>query len=79
MGEWISVKDKLPEPNELVLLYCTFHEWNKPNEKWQDITVGRTDKYNNQIYPEHYEEGTNFDVTHWQPLPEPPTIENEPS
>lgn len=58
--EWISVKDRLPEDNKEVLIYCgSYHElgWYESNNKsWRSDFLGCcTD-----------------DVTHWIPLPEPP-------
>ena len=75
--EWISVKDRLPEDDQHVLVYHAedFH-----------ITVG----YFESDYVQYYIEsdGSKFytddgweteiswapkgDVTHWMPLPEPP-------
>lgn len=71
MSNWISVKDRLPEQiNEPLLIvsdgcvYCaTFH----PNycgeiNRWHQINYDRNGYEN---------------VTHWQPLPEPPQIVTE--
>ena len=62
MSEWISVEEEMPEVGERVLV---FHEgvsmhvlfWDERNEEW-------TDDYETFLNPE--------EVTHWQPLPEPP-------
>lgn len=63
--EWISVDEKLPELNEMVLTYgfdkimacgqMTYHKW------WEAIRDGC----------EHVE------ITHWMPLPTPPVTEVE--
>lgn len=68
MSEWISVKDRLPEPGEDVLLYFGNNHGNNMtvggkynlDESWYSITDG-----------EFY---TDCDTTpsHWMPLPEPP-------
>ena len=73
MSEWIRVEDRLPD---------LIHEvddigpvWSMPhvltyNDKTFDCDVG--------FYNQQYEEWTStdnntaLDVTHWQPLPEPP-------
>lgn len=68
MSEWISVKDRLPDDDELVLVYTKDNVMsvcplvianafaNLKNLKvWED---------NNGYYVS--------DVTHWMPLPEPP-------
>lgn len=57
MSEWISVKTKLPENMQLVLIYA-------PLEKELKIRIGCFDSDIN-IY-------NNLQITHWQPLPEPP-------
>lgn len=62
MSEWISVKDRLPENNNPILVYM-------PEEKgWlrYGISIGIID------------DGTDDkdEVTHWMPLPLPPN-ENE--
>lgn len=61
--EWISVKDRLPEVDQGILLY-----WN------DDICTGYLTKYGNDFifcdgFTDDYEK--EF-VTHWMPLPEPP-------
>ncbi|WP_323842598.1 MULTISPECIES: DUF551 domain-containing protein [unclassified Moraxella] len=64
---WISVDDELPKPFEKVLVYV------KTPKK---VIIG-TDSHN----PELLEYGvrhsfvlTEYEVTHWQPLPQPPKI-----
>ncbi len=62
--KWISVKDRLPENREDVLVVAFWHErwnvqwgWYAPNGKvWH---VGLMEK-------------TDYPVSHWMPLPEPP-------
>ena len=81
VGEWISVKDRLPKLEESVLVYG----------------VGRTDGYRNKhtieisyryLYRSHWQLSeeevwaepwdyffVNYKITHWMPLPEPPKEE----
>ena len=59
MDKWISVKDKLPEPWVDVL--C--HHYN------DDIFIGYLSEINGWIDPNGEKD---IEVTHWQPLPEPP-------
>jgi len=66
---WISVKDRLPELGMVVL--CI------DNKKWQSVCF-----YGNYSVDENhkfYKHDLDYyfeleDVTHWQPLPKPPTI-----
>lgn len=74
MSKWISVKDRLPSPNEDVLLVDILG--SSPSEiflGWQ--ATGRW-------FETHYycKEGAshqidNDQITHWMPLPEPPNDE----
>jgi hypothetical protein len=71
MNNWISVKERLPEKDLSVLVYAPHNEFlerkfwvaelveNIDNNKYWDYTDGE--------YMLSFE-----DVTHWQPLPEPP-------
>lgn len=76
--EWISVKDRLPDPYEKVLvrldhwsgvdIYLAFYD---PKRDWCDCGGYFEDGTNNDGEPLTYETvGAN--VTHWIPLPEPP-------
>ena len=67
--EWISVKDRLPENKERILVYgkiifngmaVTSAKYYKKDEFIQDAFVS-----NNK---------TVFGVTNWMPLPEPPKL-----
>lgn len=65
MAEWISVKDRLPENIRSVLVIAK--ELKMPTIAW----------YGNVKNIWHLTErdfckNTNFVVTHWMPLPEPP-------
>ena len=69
MNKWISVKDRLPDHNQYVLIIrCIGGKFFKPNVakfKW------------NKFYPLIKITGLKFNsenITHWMPLPEPPNI-----
>jgi hypothetical protein len=57
-GEWISVKERLPAVGETVLIYYRYHDQ-------QSIVTAR---FVNGGFIGFWD----ADVTHWQPLPEPP-------
>lgn len=68
MSNWISVKDKLPNNSNEVIVFCLD----------DSVTTGKyirvsKDKYlwKSPIYSPYIDNTLN--VTHWQPLPEPPT------
>jgi hypothetical protein len=57
--EWISVEDKMPEPDRLVIVkggVAVFRKWGV----WITMTGRDSGK------------PIQWDVTHWMPLPEPP-------
>ena len=62
MGEWISVKDRLPGVNEDV--------WCWSNKNGGEMFVG----YIGYLTHEWTKNGSLYigEVTHWMPLPEPP-------
>lgn len=65
MSEWISVKDRLPEFGQAVLIYTEYGKYDVcdiARDSDGDIM------WHNFIRPRH----TNGSVTHWQPLPKPP-------
>lgn len=57
--KWISVKDQLPEHNQVCIVWVpslvTIAEYHEHRDEWQ---------YMNRKY--------SRDITHWQPLPEKP-------
>jgi hypothetical protein len=63
MSEWISVKERLPETNELCIVYTEFRALVPAlygNESWIfDEGQGWSEKRLSY-------------VTHWMPLPKPP-------
>ena len=73
-GEWISVEERLPEPNEECLVSARVGDrvvidlgeivkcWN-----------GLTNKYGfTWMITNDWDEGEGCEITHWMPLPEPP-------
>ena len=82
---WISVKDRLPEPGEIVLVHQVY-SW-KQFEDGVAVTVGRLRPTENgrvsywefQYYRPDFRDGTVLDngiicpgneyITHWMPLP----------
>jgi len=73
MSEWISVKDRLPENNDDVLVTdgedCAVLFFHKNDNKWK-YGYGLLEAYN-------YDGGACIEaetqgMTHWMPLPEPP-------
>ena len=62
--DWISVKDRLPEKNKDVLC-CT-------SDKYEQPFIGYRDKYNG-LWCKGRWAYTWGKITHWMPLPAPPT------
>lgn len=77
-AEWVSVKDRLPDPYEKVLVrldhwsgvdtYLAFYDTERG---WCDYGGYFEDGTNNDGEPLTYET-VGVNVTHWIPLPEPP-------
>lgn len=64
MSKWISVKDKLPEPFESVLVHI-------PKEKpLPTVYEGFITNYG-RWYTAYYARSDD-EITHWMPFPEPP-------
>lgn len=68
MDNWISVKDRLPKKQNPVLVYCETEEqsvyiahFDKDLEYWLSEVEYLTQNWCKTL-----------NVTHWQPLPEPP-------
>lgn len=62
MGEWIPIKERLPELYKRVLVKF---KWDKNNERH----IFCLDEYNGELFWENSEGGYCYDsVTHWQPI-----------
>lgn len=83
MSEWISVEDRLPEmagQNVLVYgvnlfgqhhIFMAFQGYGDFNWYTSDVTyMNNRDLGDNRL-------STNWDITHWMPLPEPPENNGE--
>ena len=67
--KWISVKDRLPEDDGLVLVLFTDRYMNiRFKDTYTLANFDNDDGWILEIYPEF----ENPNVTHWMPLPEPP-------
>lgn len=66
MSEWISVNDRLPEENDINGQSREVLAYNG------NYFPARVDYDRNMHWFETVEFETIFNVTHWQPLPEPP-------
>ena len=60
MSEWISVEERLP-PHQMVLAWCG-----------DDYEFAMMIGSEMQIYDGKEWVSTGLEITHWQPLPEPP-------
>ena len=64
-SQWISANDRLPDAGKRVLIGSTVHD-----------VVGKARKgFNCWIICASNDRVPNSEVTHWMPLPEPPTNE----
>ena len=68
-SEWISVEDRLPEPNAHVLLYAFFHNQWQIVKGWHSYCDKKF-----HIVNSDYPSLTDVPVTHWMPLPEAPKM-----
>jgi len=62
--QWISVKDRLPERGDFVLVNTEFGRITVAKKGWESWVF-------NDFYKTSYERISY--VTHWMPLPKPPT------
>ena len=66
--KWISVEDRLPDEDAALLCYDKYHSqirvlcWNKYHHVWDD-----------ESGDDYYTDAVGGKVTHWMPLPTPPT------
>ena len=69
MSEWISVKDRLPEDGQSCIYVIHIpkkNEWKLDYGEWQ--------AKENVFYGEYIDyRDLSWTLTHWMPLPEPPT------
>lgn len=67
-NKWISVKKKLPEYNEIVIVGC---KARRKDERW--VCCGELN-HNGKWYNQFQDSESDAEIypTHWQPLPNPP-------
>lgn len=66
MMDWISIKDRLPNPGERVLAYAI----DDDKLPYLDCNYFEAAHYSGQWYENV--DSCCIHVTHWMPLPEPP-------
>lgn len=71
MDNWISVNDRLPDDDDLVLVSISGKYRNTTFSA--ALELARCTESEGWIV-EAYPEWTNPNITHWQPLPEPPKL-----
>ena len=72
--QWISVKDKLPEPGELVLIWYEYFRYGDYNRMYKIYGLGyQYEGFWSGVDPL----GDKARVFAWMPLPKPPKGENE--
>lgn len=86
---WISVKDKLPnEEQDVLVLVRKIEHYGRHNEKrtvYHSVHIGwcieekwaTTYCYGYKYLKDEANEKIELEVTHWMPLPELPKYENE--
>lgn len=82
-GQWINVKDKLPNDHEQVLVHLKGDKYTTEKSRMEIATFALGDFF---LYYQYRDNTTNGlftipycvdSVTHWMPLPEPPEVKNE--
>lgn len=72
--EWIDVRERLPDEGGRYLCYCeSVGELGKSNFQWNCAYDPITKTFHDFAYS--FKDGER--VTHWQPLPSPPKIDNQ--
>ena len=69
---WVSVKDRLPENNEEVLVWYEYFRYGEYNCLYQTWGIGEYFKNYNSWMIDHSTGGHKLRVIAWMPLPEPP-------
>lgn len=68
MGEWIKCSERMPEEGEDVIVYDGLRQVHEGCYfQYGDRVVWEIPSYN----PSYYDE---VNVSHWMPLPEPPSL-----
>ena len=68
-GEWISVKDRLPENGIDVLCWYEYFRFGNYNQMYQTYGIGYQF---NENWSGEVMKGQNCKVLFWMPLPQPP-------
>lgn len=69
IGEWIDVRERLPENHEYVLCWYEYFRYGSYNRMYQTYGIGYCINGN---WGGEVTNGAKTRVIAWQPLPEPP-------
>jgi hypothetical protein len=77
--DWIQCSDKLPETDKSVIMFV-----HNDNYEYTNITIGYLERedylYNRPQQWTSFEDHFDMkDVSHWMPLPKPPTLNRRPN
>lgn len=80
--KWISVEERMPEMGDVCLIaFKMKYPFEKEWEQKVDIALREYDGkgYLNGMWNTwiDWDEGQEFQITHWMPLPKPPAMEEE--
>jgi hypothetical protein len=67
MTEWISIKDRLPEPDKRILVYGAYHAFIGTYLVFPEFSYWTSEQWSDAEYLTIFEP-----VTHWMPLPTQP-------
>lgn len=79
-NNWISVKERLPEYTRLYNVLCESDTGKITHSLWFKVSMDKNKKsywcFDSQCNPVEgiFETSWYLEVTHWQPLPEPPKL-----
>jgi len=71
MSEWISVKDRLPELHQEVIV-AIFFKWSDSTSGCRIILAALVPDSKGSVWSVHKYDGWVDEVHYWMPLPKPP-------
>ena len=75
-SEWISVDERLPDPNEDCLVAAKVGDRTVVDlgERVESFNIRTGEHYCEWMIANDWDEGEGCEITHWMPIPEPPKM-----